>query len=82
MGVDPQRLQAFLERAGLRYKTNSRSFIFTCPVCHKPDRLYIFKNTGKFNCFRCDANNNFRGAPEFALAKITDLPLETVRTQI
>lgn len=79
MGCDPQKLREFLDRTGLSYKQNSRSYVFDCPKCRRKDKLYIEKKNGRFICFRCAEEDGYKGRPEFALADLALMPLSEVR---
>lgn len=74
------RLQEFLVRSGLHYKTLSKSYVFDCPKCHKREKLWMFRDSGGFKCWSC--GDDFSGAPEFALAKMTGQALAAVRSAI
>jgi hypothetical protein len=77
--VDSTRLARFIKDAGLSFKQNSKSFIFTCPICNVKDKLYIRKSDGKFACWRCRETQGFQGAPEYALAELTGQPVPVVK---
>lgn len=74
------RLQDFLSRSGLHYKTQSKSYVFDCPKCHKHDKLWMFRDSGGFKCWFC--GDDFSGAPEFALAKMTGRSIAEIRAEI
>jgi len=82
MACDPQKLREFLERTGLSYKQNSRSFYFDCPKCKHKDKLYIEKRTGRFICFFCAEQDGYKGKPEFALADLALMQIGEVRKQL
>lgn len=77
--IDPTRLAKFIKDAGLSFKQNSKSFIFTCPLCNVKEKLYIRKTDGKFACWRCKETQGFQGSPEFALAELVGQPVPEVR---
>lgn len=77
--ADADKLLAFIEDSGLSYKENSRSYVFTCPRCHKPDKLYMEKRTGRFICFYCSEQDGYKGKPEFALSDLASRPLREVK---
>lgn len=79
---DPARLEAYLESAGLSFRRTSRSFVLTCPLCGKDDKLYIFKHSGRFVCWVCKEDKNFHGAPEFALKELTGRPIARIRQDL
>ena len=78
----PERLREVIEEAGLSYRQNSKSYIFTCPKCEKKDKLYLRKTDGRFVCFVCKETENFQGRPEFALAELMEIPLSEVRDRL
>lgn len=77
--IDPARLEAFVRASGVAYKAKSKSFVFTCPRCNKPEKLWMRRDTGRFVCFVCAEDQGFRGAPEYALKELTGQPLLVVR---
>lgn len=77
-GADPARLEGFIREAGLSFRATSKSFVFTCPKCRKPDKLYIRRSDGRFVCWFC-AEDGFKGAPEFALRELTGQSLHDIR---
>ena len=80
--VDPGRLESYIKDLGLSYKANSKSFIFTCPLCNKKDRLYIRKKDGRFACFKCRTDKGFQGAPEYAIAELTGRPVRDIKDDL
>lgn len=76
--TDKTVLKAFIDQSGLSYHQNSVSFIFTCPRCSKPKKLYIRKSNGQFCCFRCKETDNFKGRAEYALSELTGTPVADV----
>lgn len=78
-GADPARLAAFLANSGLSYSTNAKSYKFTCPLCRKPDKLWMLRSTGGFKCWVCAETKRFRGAPEYALRELTGQPIVAIR---
>jgi hypothetical protein len=78
----PKALEKLLKDAGLSFKTGSNSFVFTCPKCHKKDKLYVRRKDGRFKCFFCANLNNFQGKPEFALRALTHLSLDEIRSKL
>ena len=79
---DPIRLKELIEGSGVAFRSNSVSFIFTCPRCHKKDKLYIRKTNGQFICFVCKEESGFSGRPEFALAEILCQPIHEIRVKL
>lgn len=63
----------------LGHKSNSVSYILTCPKCSKRDKLYIRKKDGRFVCFYCRDKENFYGWPEFALKELLPMSMEEIR---
>jgi hypothetical protein len=80
--IEPKILEDYLKKSGLRYKNGASSYIFTCPICNKKDKLYIRKKDGRFVCFFCKDTQNFQGKPEFALSKLLDIPIYEVRARL
>ncbi len=78
--MDPQKLAKFIRDSGLSYHQNSKSFIFTCPLCNSKDKLYIRKSDGRFACWKCRETKGFQGAPEFAFAELLNIPVKEART--
>ena len=78
-GADADKLEVFVKESGLSYKTSNKSYIFTCPLCRKPDKLYIRRYDGRFICWVCAETSSFKGAPEFAFVELTNLPLKEIR---
>lgn len=76
---DPAKLSKLIKDSGLSYKQNSKSYIFTCPICHGKEKLYIRKADGKFACWRCKETVGFQGAPEYALVELTSHPLDYIK---
>jgi hypothetical protein len=76
---DSNKLASFIKDSGLSYKQNNKSFIFTCPLCHTKEKLYIRKEDGKFACWKCRETQGFQGAPEYALHELTGQPLKAIK---
>jgi len=77
--MDPIRLSKYIKDSGLSYKHNSKSFIFTCPLCGGKEKLYIRKRDGRFACWKCRETEGFQGAPEYAFAEILGTPIAVIR---
>jgi hypothetical protein len=75
----PQKLSQYIKDLGLSYKETAKSFVFTCPLCNGPQKLYIRKEDGKFKCFRCASTVKFSGYAEYALVELSDIPLATIK---
>jgi DNA primase len=56
-----------------------KSYVFHCPRCNKKKKLYVRKWDGKFVCWSCPG---FSGDPEFLLADLTGVSVETARQRI
>jgi len=79
----PERLKDLIENSGLSRHQNSRSYIFTCPLCLKKDKLYIRKTDGKFVCFVCaEGERRFRGRCEYALTELLGWPIRELRHRL
>lgn len=68
-------IRQILQEFGVSFKTNSKSFICTCPRCKKEEKLYIRRHDGRFVCWFCAEKDNFQGKPEYALRELTGLGL-------
>lgn len=77
--ISPALLEAYVRNSGLSYSQTSNSFVFTCPRCNSPKKLYIRKSDGRFVCWKCRETDNFQGRPEFALAELCSSTLKSVR---
>lgn len=75
-------IRALLQEGGVSFKTNSKSFITSCPRCSKKDKLYVRRNDGKFVCWYCREIDGFQGQPEYALTELCGLPLREVRKRL
>lgn len=71
-----------LQEAGCSFKTNSRSFILSCPRCQKKDKLYIRRSDGRFCCWVCKETDGFEGKPEFALFELTSLSVAEIKSRL
>jgi hypothetical protein len=80
--LDSTRLAKFIKDAGVSFRQNSKSFIFTCPLCNGKEKLYIRKSDGKFACWKCKETQGFQGSPEFALAELTSQPINVVKKSL
>lgn len=77
------RLKDLIETSGLSYRQNSLSYIFTCPLCQKREKLYIRKHDGRFVCFVCaEGERRFRGLCEFALTELLGLPIREIKRRL
>lgn len=80
--MDPTRLAKLVKDSGLSFRQNSKSFIFTCPLCGGKEKLYIRKQDGKFACWRCRETQGFQGAPEYALAELTGQSILSIKKSL
>lgn len=80
--ADPVRLEAFIRETGVSFKPTNKSFVFTCPRCGKPDKLYIYRDGSSFICFVCAETTGFKGAPEYGLKEITGQSIPEIRKGI
>lgn len=71
-------IRALLQEHGVGFKTNSKSFIMTCPRCSKAQKLYIRRRDGRFVCWSCN-DSGFHGRADYALAELCNLSLEEVQ---
>lgn len=74
-------LNELVRSSGLPMRENSRSWIFTCPKCEK-DKLFMFKETGRFVCWICKETEGFMGNPEYALREMLGMPLSVLRLKL
>lgn len=74
-------LYELVKSSGLPHGENSRSWIFTCPKCEK-DKLFMFKETGRFVCWICKETEGFMGNPEYALRELLGQPLSVLRRKL
>lgn len=70
MEFSPEALREALEAGGVSFKQNAASFILTCPICQKSQKLYIRKRDGYFKCWLCAETEGFKGRAQYALAKL------------
>jgi hypothetical protein len=77
--ADPILLADFLRSAGVAYKLTSKSYVFTCPKCRKPEKLWMYQDGSRFICFSCP---KFSGAVEWALAALTDRQVSGIRKAV
>lgn len=80
--VDAVALQRLLEDSGATYKTNKRSYVFSCPRCAKKDKLMMFRADGRFICWVCAETSGFKGRAEFALTEILGMPVGHIQEKI
>lgn len=66
----PEALLELLENSGVAFKQNAASYLLTCPICHKSQKLAIRKRDGIFRCWVCAEEHRFRGKAQYALAKL------------
>jgi len=79
--VDTRALAEIVKDSGLSYKSNSKSWIFTCPKCSKKEKLYIRKSDGRFVCWSCQ-DKGFWGRAEHALHALLGLSIEELRKRL
>lgn len=75
---NPDKLKRFLESLPIKFRTNEKFYILTCPRCMKKDKLYIHKAKAEFICWRC-GEDGFKGKVEFALAELAGISLQAAR---
>src|SRR3972149_383617 len=64
-------------------KEGARSFILTCPSCQSKDKLWMIKDTGRWICWKCHAQNpyGFSGSrPEFILNQILGQSVQDIQS--
>jgi len=82
MSIEPKQLFKVIDDLGLNYRPTTNSYLFRCPLCDKPDKLYIRKKDGAFICFSCAETNNFKGKAEYALSVLTGIPLSEMKSKL
>lgn len=78
----PDRLRGVLDDRGLTYRVTAASFVFTCPLCGKEEKLWMYRATGKFRCYYCAEIRGFRGRAEYAIHEMTGVDLLRLREEI
>jgi hypothetical protein len=63
--LNAEALKDLVESGSAPFKTNSRSYVLTCPMCDR-DKLYVERSTGRGKCFRCE----WTGWADFLLSKV------------
>lgn len=76
--IDSQSLEKLIRNSGIPFRENATSYVFSCPRCHKKDKLAMYKETGGFICYHC-AVDGFKGRPEFALAELLNKHVGEIR---
>jgi hypothetical protein len=82
VALDPKELSKIIKESGIDYRESGQSYKFECPRCNKAEKLFIRKSDGRFICFYCSSNDNFKGRAEFALRELTGLPLGELRRRL
>lgn len=78
--MDVKALRKLIEESGVSFSQSANSWIFTCPKCEKKNKLYIRKKDGRFVCWVCAETEGYKGAPEYALKDLLDLPISHIKT--
>lgn len=55
MNLDPEE---FLREQGWQFKRQGRELVTHCPLCDKPNHLYVNQETGVWKCQRCGESGN------------------------
>lgn len=71
--IDLGAFESLVKNSGLGFKTTTSSYVFSCPRCKKPDKLWLYRNASAFICFSC-AESGFKGRVELALAELLGRP--------
>jgi hypothetical protein len=82
MNLDPNELRAIIRESGVSYKETTRSFVFQCPRCGKADKLYMLKTDGRFICWVCANDTNFKGRAEYALTELVGISIRDLRKRL
>lgn len=77
--ANPEALKKLIEDSGVSYRTNKRSYIFTCPRCQKPGKLMMLKESGRYICWVCAETSAFKGRPEFALRELLGMDIKRLQ---
>ncbi len=75
--VDETTLKNIIESSSLRFRSGPQSYIFDCPKCNKPLKLYVRKRDGKFRCMRCGPD--FSGWADEVLSVLLSQPIQAIR---
>lgn len=80
MNPSPKAIKQLLDEAGIHYRTNSRSYIMTCPLCNKHSKVYMLREGScRFICFSCSSTARFQGKPEYLLTELLGQPISEIR---
>jgi len=80
--LNQKKLEEFIANQRLECKFTPKSMVFTCPICNKRDKLYMYRASGHFTCWVCKDSNGFSGRPEAALSRMTGMKPWEVRKLI
>lgn len=82
--IDSKILHQLVENSGLRFKRTYTSWIFTCPKCNKPGKLYLRKKDGRFICFSgsCTREGFSGKRPEFALSPLLKTSIRDLQSML
>lgn len=78
MALDIKALERLIETGGAPFKSKGRSWVFACPRCRKPEKLWIRKSDGRFVCWYCREIEGYEGRPEYALRDLLGKPLDEI----
>ena len=79
---DSREIKNILDEYGVIVTENQKSYITHCPLCGKDKKIFFRKSDGRFVCWVCKETEGFQGRPEFALTKITGLPLSVLKERL
>lgn len=77
-----EKLREYIKESGVSHKETQASYVFNCPKCGKKDKLWMYKESGYFQCFYCKETENFQGRPEYALAEMLGIDIDAIKGRI
>lgn len=66
---DAGALKKIIASGGVPYRQSAISYKFDCPLCGKREKVWMYKASGNFRCWSCEADG-FKGAAEKALVAL------------
>lgn len=81
MNYNPYKLIDFLRESGIKLSQTASSWVTDCPRCQKQNKLYFYKNGGRFVCWVCESSG-FSGSAEYALSEILGEEPEVIKNKL